>query len=246
MVKLSCFRGGNCRTGLTSGLIGIMGVALLTGCATKPEVVSLQEPSGQQQDVTVPKSTWTGAASGAQADALAREIVIANNNDMKKLDEVEGRVDKLQGTESQELQKTQETLAKLEELSNQQGTGQITLFFKTGSVEIDQFQYQRLVNFLDYLARESRGRTVIVLSIGSASAIGNPKLNKKLSIERSAAPLPAIDQYLVNVSHKFYKVTGIGDMYAPKNASLQVEHRYQSVRIIAVYDASSIPATPGS
>ena len=177
---------------------------------------------------------------------MAKEIVAANNNDMKKLDEVEGRVDKLQGTENQELQKTQQALNKLEEISNQQGTGQITLFFKTGSVEIDQFQNQRLVNFLDYLSLESRGRTVILLSIGSASAIGSPKLNKKLSVERSEAPLPTIDQYLVNVPHKFYKVTGIGDMYAPKNAPLQVEHRYQSVRIIAVYDTGSIPATPGT
>ena len=245
MFRVNHLRNGNYRTGLAAGLIGIIGVALLAGCATKPEVVYMEEPSGQQQKVTVPKSSWTGTASGAQADALAQEIVNANNNDMKKLDEVEGRVDKLQGAENQELQKTQQALAKLEEMSNQQGTGQITLFFKTGSVEIDQFQNQRLVNFLDYLSRESRGRTVILLSIGSASAIGSPKLNKKLSIERSEAPLPIIDQYLVNVPHKFYKVTGIGDMYAPKNAPLQVEHRYQSVRIIAVYDASSLPATPG-
>jgi hypothetical protein len=38
----------------------------------------------------------------------------------------------------------------------------------------------------------------------------------------------------------------IGDMHAPKNAPLQVEARYQSVRIIAAYDASNLPETPGS
>lgn len=43
----------------------------------------------------------------------------------------------------------------------QQHSGQLTLFFKTGSVDIDQFQNQRLVSFLDYLSRESRRRTVI-------------------------------------------------------------------------------------
>ncbi|HXJ82516.1 MAG TPA: hypothetical protein VMS64_27995 [Candidatus Methylomirabilis sp.] len=44
----------------------------------------------------------------------------------------------------------------------------------------------------------------------------------------------------MNVPHKFYKVTGIGDMYAPKNASLQVDDRYQSDRIIAAYNASNL------
>ena len=227
-----------------AGLLG--GVLLCSGCATKPEIVSMAEPTGQSQNLTIPKSSWTGAASGAQADVLAQEIVAANNNDMKKFDEVDGRLEKLQLTESGELQTTRQALAKLDALSNQQGSGRITLFFKTGSAELDPFQYQRLVTFLDYLSRESRGRTVILLSIGSASAIGHPQSNKKLSRERSEAPLPVIDQYLVNVPHTLYKVTGIGDMYAPKNAPLQVEHRYQSVQVIAVYDDASIPAVPGS
>ena len=65
-------------------------------------------------------------------------------------------------------------------------------------------------------------------------------------MERSEAPLPIINQYLVNIPHNFYKVTGIGDMYAPKNAPAQVEHRYPSVRIIAVYNASNLPPVPGS
>jgi outer membrane protein OmpA-like peptidoglycan-associated protein len=206
----------------------------------------MQAPGGPPQQVAVPKSEWTGAASGAQADALAREVVNANNNTMKQFDAENGRLDKLQAAENQDYQTAQQALAKLEQLSNLQGTGQITLFFKTGSTEIDQFQYQRLVSFLDYLSRDSRGRTVILVSIGSASAIGPPQINKKLSIERSEAPLPIINQYLVNVPHNFYKVTGIGDMYAPKNAPAQVEHRYQSVRIIAVYNASNLPPVPGS
>ena len=165
---------------------------------------------------------------------------------MKQFDAENGRLDRLQAAENKDYQTAQQALAKLEQLSNLQGTGQITLFFKTGSTEIDQFQYQRLVNFLDYLSRESRGRTVILVSIGSASTVGNPQFNKKLSLERSEAPLPIINQYLVNVLHKFYKVAGVGDMYAPNNAPPQVEHRYQSVRIIAVYDVSTLPSVPGS
>lgn len=200
----------------------------------------MQGPGGSSQQMTVPKGTITGAASGAQADALAQEVVKANNNTMKQFDAESGRLDKIQTAENKDCQTAQQTLAKLEQLSNEQGTGQITVFFKTGSIELDSFQTQRLVNFLDYLARESRGRTVILVSIGSASAVGNAGLNKKLSTERSEAPLPMINQYLVNVPHKFYKVTGVGDMYAPKNASLQVEDRYQSARVIAAYSMSDL------
>lgn len=227
-------------------------VTLVCGCATQPEVVKMQQSGGQQEQITVPKSAWTGAASGEQADVLAREIVEANNNSMKEFDKLQGHLDKedktiakLQSTEDKNLQAAQQSIAKLEKMSNEQGTGQITLFFKTGSAKLDHDQTQRLINFLDYLSRASHGRKVIMLSIGSASAIGSAKINKKLSIERSEAPLPIIDQYLVNIPHTFYKVTGIGDMYAPKGESQKVEQRYQNVRIIAVYDKSSIPPAPG-
>jgi outer membrane protein OmpA-like peptidoglycan-associated protein len=159
---------------------------------------------------------------------------------MKQFEAENGRLDRIQASENKDYQVAQQTLTQLEQLANEQGTGQITLFFKTGSAELDAFQTQRLVGFLDYLARESRGRPLVLVSIGSASAIGNAQVNKRLSTERSEAPLPLINQYLVNVPHKFYKVTGVGDMYAPKNASVQVEQRYQSARVIAAYNATNL------
>jgi outer membrane protein OmpA-like peptidoglycan-associated protein len=64
-------------------------------------------------------------------------------------------------------------------------------------------QYDRLVNFLDYLSRDSRGRKVLFLLIGSASATGSLAINEKLSRERSQEPEPIIEQYLVNVPHQF-------------------------------------------
>src|SRR3981189_3217401 len=227
-------------TNVALAAVSLVGAALLAGCAGQAETVTMQQPGGSSQQMTVPKGTITGAASGAQADALAQEVVKANNNTMKQFDAENGRLDKHQAAENKDYQTAQQTLTKLEQLSNEQGTGQITVFFKTGSIELDSFQTQRLVNFLDYLARESRGRTVILVSIGSASAVGNAELNKKLSTERSEASLPMINQYLVNVAHKFYKVTGVGDMYAPKNASVQVEDRYQSARVIAAYSMSDL------
>ena len=74
--------------------------------------------------------------------------------------------------------------------------------------------------------------------IGSASATRSMSMNQKLSQERAQAPEPIINQYLVNDPHQFFKVYGIGDMYAPKNVTLQVDQRYQNVRIIAVYDTN--------
>ncbi len=226
------------------GICGIIGILLMGGCGTVEEMFPMKGPEGQEKQVTMPKSTWTGAASGEQANALAKTVVEANNNTMKKFDEVNGRLDKLQETASQDLQTSQQALAKLEQMSNQQGTGEMTLFFRTGSSKLDQMEYQRLVRFLDYLSVKSHGRKIILLSIGSASATGNPKMNKKLSRARSEAPLPVIKQYLVNVPHEFYKVTGIGDMYSPKNASSDVHKRYQNVRVIAAYDTSNIPQVP--
>ena len=134
----------------------------------------------------------------------------------------------------------------LEQLSAQQGTGQITLFFPTDSATLSQgsLQYQRLVSFLDYLSRQSRGRKLIFVLIGSASATGNQHINEQLSKARADAPVPIINQYLVNLPHEFHKVTGLGDAYSPKDASLQVDQRYQNVRIIAVYQTDQVPLLP--
>ena len=80
--------------------------------------------------------------------------------------------------------------------------------------------------------------------IGSASATGNQQVNARLSRERSQAPEPIIDQYLVNVPHRFFQVYGLGDMYSPKHVTLTQEQRYQNVRIIAVYQTDQVPVVP--
>ena len=70
--------------------------------------------------------------------------------------------------------------------------------------------------------------------------MGPAAVNRRLSIERSQSPLPLIEQYLVNTPHQFYKVSSVGDMYAPKNASMQVEQRYQNVLIVAAYSEAQL------
>ena len=145
------------------------------------------------------------------------------------------------------VQTSQQALRMLEYLSEQQGTGEITLFFPTRSASLPQgsLQFQRLIDFVDYLSCNNRGRKILFVMIGSASATGTMSVNQKLSQERSQAPEPIIDQYLVNEPHQFFKVYGLGDIYSPKNVSLREDQAYQNVRIVAVYDTNQIPALRG-
>jgi outer membrane protein OmpA-like peptidoglycan-associated protein len=230
---------------IVGGLAVVIAV-VLAGCAGQTEQLSMQRPQqGTQptapQSVTFPNGTPFGGASGRQADQLAQLIAESNNDNMQNYQQ-------LQGTGSKNLQTSQQTLSLIENLSNEQGTGQITLFFPTGSAELrgGSEQYERLVRFLDYLARESRGRELLFVSIGSASTTGNPQLNERLSRERSQAPEPVIDQYLVNNPHRYYKVYGLGDTYSPKNASLTAEQHYQNVRLVAVYQTDQVPVGPAA
>jgi len=235
------------------------------GCAGQAQQYYMDQSDGQSQAVTFPNGTMFGGASNRQASSLAQIMVDSNNNNMKDYEALQATSSKdLQTTQevlqtlqqtsqrqdamsSKNLQTSQHALQMLEHLSQQQGTGEITLFFSTGAATLPQggLQYQRLINFVDYLSRMSRGRKILFVMIGSASATGNMSANQRLSQERAQAPESAIDQYLVNVPHRFFKVHGIGDVYSPKNVSLPQEQRYQNVRIIAVYETEQIPALRG-
>jgi outer membrane protein OmpA-like peptidoglycan-associated protein len=212
---------------------------LLAACAGQSQTYTMN--SGQS--VTMPKGTVTGAASVGDANALAQMITNSNADAMQQFDKLGGDMSQMQATQTQELQDSQAALTKLEQLSDQQGSGQITLFFAEGSAQLNQEQQLRLIRFLDYIARASMGREVILVSVGSASAVGPAAVNRRLSIERSQAPLPTISQYLVNTPHEFYKVSAVGDMYAPKDASTEVAQRYQNVRIVAAYDKAQLPGS---
>lgn len=225
-----------------SGFFAVTSAIVLAACAGQPENYQMSPT----QTVTVPKGTLTGAASVGDANALAQMIADGNSNAMTQFDHLNGDVSKLQATESQSLATSQDALAKLVELSNQQGSGSVTLFYSEGSAQLNQEQQQRLIRFLDYLSRDSRGRKVILVSIGSASAVGAPAFNHRLSIERAQDPLAIIDQYLVNTPHQFYKVSAVGDMYAPPDASQQVDQRYQNVRIVAAYSTSQLSSLGAS
>jgi hypothetical protein len=243
-------------------------------CAGDPKMLPMRDtsldPAGAEKGmktVEFPKGSWTGTASTEQAGTLAQAFVNSHNMAMREFDQVKDNQEKMKGSlqnvkeSAQRLeesnqkilasaQKNQDTaeknLMRIQKLSKEQGSGEITLFYPTGSGKIAEGSPEngRLVQFVDYLSRESRGRKVLFVNIGSASATGNKRVNMKLAKARSEFPLQVIDKYLVNVPHEYYKVYGIGDQYSPKKATKKEHLRYQHNRLIAVYETDQVPAVP--
>lgn len=151
-------------------------------------------------------------------------------------------LDAIKDSSQKSLETAQRSLQTIEEMASRQGTGEISVFFPKGSAHLEggAMERDRLVRFADFLARESRGRKVILLSIGSASAFGNPKVNLDLAKKRSEVPLDIMDKYLVNVPHEFYKVFGNGDLNSPKDVKMKEHRRYQHTRVIAVFDKEQV------
>jgi hypothetical protein len=229
------------------------------------------EPEKTVKKVEFPSGTVFGGASKEQAGALAQIFVASHNMAMQQFDKITDAQESTQKTmrEGQETikkstrdleesnqkilslaQKHQQTAEKalrvLEQLSQKQGTGEITLFYPTGEKILSEksFEYERLVRFIDFLARESRGRKVLLVSIGSASAIGKKSWNLKLAQARAEYPKVVIDKYLVNIPHEYFKVYGSGDMYSPHGVSRQERERYQHTRLIAVFETEQVPPLP--
>ena len=169
---------------------------------------------------------------------------------IKKVEETTGQIRKDAEASRMTVQKNSETAQKalqvIEQLSRKQGTGEITIFFPTNASRVKRgsLEYERLVRFIDYLSRESKGRKVLFVSIGSASAFGNKNINNKLAMNRSEFPVKVIDKYLVNIPHEFYKVYGTGDLYSPKGIAKKEHHKYQHTRIIALYETDQAPELP--
>jgi formylglycine-generating enzyme required for sulfatase activity len=126
----------------------------------------------------------------------------------------------------------------LQEISENQGTGDITLFFPTDSAIIPEndLQYHRLIRYLDSLERNNRGRKLVFVIMGSASTTGEKNHNLVLSKARADAPVPIIEHYLINVPHSIHKVYGTGDANSPQNVPDDINKRYQFVRIMALFE----------
>jgi len=260
---------------MKSLLMGILAVFFVAGCGGEVKQLQMKDTAGATKTVEFPKGTFAGAASKEQAITLAQIFVDSHNMAIGELSEIKAqgkrsleneeaikqstqRIEngiqkldesnrKILETSKSNLETAQKSLRIIEEMSKKHGTGEITIFFPVGSSTIrkDSREYARTVSFADYLSRESRGRKVLFISIGSASAFGDKKLNQKLARQRSDAPIREIlDKYLVNVPHESFKVYGTGDVYSPKNVTMKEHQRYQHARIIAFYEMDQVPSLP--
>ena len=205
-------------------------ILLISGCAGNTKQLTLA--SGEE--IVFPNGTIFGGASTAQATSLAEIFVNAHNKTSQQLNEINK-------DQQQQKETAEKALNIIEELSKRQGTGEITLFFTTGNYQITSSEHDRLVRFLDFLSRESHGRKVLLISIGSASAFGNKQHNQRLAVRRAQSPVSIVEKYLINIPYEFYKVYSTGDRYSPADISLKKQKIYQHTRIIAVYESNQIP-----
>ncbi len=166
--------------------------------------------------------------------------IAASNNDYQRSQE-------LIRSYNQHMNLSRDSHQILQEIAEKQGTGDITIFFPTNSAVISEndFQYHRLVRYLDSLERNNQGRKLVFVIMGSASATGEENHNLVLSKARAQAPIPIIDHYLINVPHSFHKVYGVGETDSPKNVDETVNKRYQFVKIMALYEVMP-PRTNGT
>jgi hypothetical protein len=167
-------------------LIFIMGCAgEPTPLKMRDTTASPSEAEQGMKTVEVPKGTFFGGASKEQAVVLAQLFVDSHNMAMQQFGKIIQTQEALKETEKsiqegqeflkkstkgleesnqkileqgqKNLETAQKTLHSLEEMSQKQGTGEITLFFPIGDTKIKEksLEYERLVRFVDFLARES-------------------------------------------------------------------------------------------
>ena len=122
-------------------ILSLVVAVCLAGCAGQTEQLSMQQPAQGSapppppQAITFPNGTTFGGASGRQASELAQIVVDANNNNLQEYQQLRSGEQQLQRTETKNLQTSQQALQMIEQLSNQQGTGEITLFYPVDQVD---------------------------------------------------------------------------------------------------------------
>lgn len=218
---------------------------VISGCA-KDKTGLVLSPD---EKILFPNGTVFGGASEQQATELAKIMVSAHKKTMQKLSQKDTTLKEIKQNQAAQKETANQALVLLGKIAKRQGSGEITLFFKRSSSDLveNSLDYYRLVRFLDYLARESHGRKVLLVCIGSSSGHKDDLNNVELSVGRARAPVESIEKYLVNTPHKVYEAYGIGDGTNDDNGkklSLKQEEMYQHVRIIAAFEETDLPLLP--
>jgi hypothetical protein len=216
----------------------LIALPMLMACGTTSQSAATGDSAASAQKAPSPDANVAVRQFvSAHAEVMVGLADIKTANQGMKSD-----LEVIKATSQKSLETAQSSLKIIEEMSRLQGTGEISVFFPNGSANLARgsMEHDRLVRFADFLARESKGRKVILLSIGSASAYGKQKVNTDLAKKRAEVPLDIMDKYLVNVPHEFHKVFGNGDVNSPKDVKMKEHQRYQHTRIIAVFDKERV------
>lgn len=153
----------------------------------------------------------------------------------RRIARVEGKIDALLEGQARQGAALDELLG----LARAQGSGELTLFFPWAGSHLQADQRARLIAFADHLAREAHGRTVLLVSVGSATDWRTAGWNDPLSLRRAEAPRAALSQHLVHVPHRWVKVIGRGDRGAPAGVRGPT---FRNTRVIAVFDEAALEA----
>ncbi len=115
----------------------------------------MKDSAGQSKTIVLPNGTIFGGASKDQASTLAQIFVDSHNMHMQELSDIKtmsnkslDNQQKLLETSQKNLKTAQKSLQMVEQLSKNQGTGEITIFFPVGSGELKpgSSEFQRLFN----------------------------------------------------------------------------------------------------
>lgn len=190
-------------------MAGMVVLLFLMGCGGEVKQLQMRDTSLNATEsnqgmktVEFPKGTWTGTASKEQAGSLAQLFVNSHNMAMTQFSKLQDSQDSIKAaqetlkTSAQRLEETnrqileaaqkhqeaaQKTLQKIEEISKEQGTGQITLFYPVGNGKLKEnsLEYERLIRFVDFLSPGKQGPKSIICQHWECLGLWAPKSKPK-------------------------------------------------------------------
>ena len=132
--------------------------------------------------------------------------------------------------------------AELKSLSLAQGAGETSLTFPLNSAELkpNSTAYRDLVQFINTLSRNSNGRKILLFSIGGPSSPGEELHNSELPRQRTMAPIPILEQHLINFPHESFEIVDESRAYSPKTTEKKEVQTHRRVKLMAVYDDNAV------
>jgi len=197
------------------------------------------------QAVSLPDGTEISNLSDMRVSELANLMKDSCDRAMEVLKEqaAQGSPETSTGSYMTHMKTARKIIELLQKRSQSIGPGYITVQFPKGSSQLfsNSFELERLKVFLRYISKDSHGRKVDFILVGtepfqmSGSKIGMGILAKK----RVESIIQIVNRNLANIPHKFYKAYCSGDI-------LNLNHEKKgepshNVYVVAIYDGTMGP-----